>query len=59
MHEWGYFSKIEFPLAEKNLQTKEYGFKSTENRFPSAGMENLFKSTFLLDEKTAYIGRYI
>ena len=27
----------------------------TENRFPLAGMENLFKNTLVLDEKTSYL----
>ena len=39
--------------SKKNLQIKEYCFKQTENSFSPAGMENLFKNTFLLDEKTA------
>ena len=39
--------------SKKNLQIKEYCFKQTENSFSPVGMENLFKNTFLLDEKTA------
>ena len=47
-------------MEEKNgFQKKEYCFKQTENWFPLAGMENLFKNMFLLDEQTAYIGRNI
>ena len=42
--------------SRKNLQIKKYCFKKTENRFPLTGMENLFKNTFLLDEKTAMVG---
>ena len=48
-----------FHQPEKNLQVKEYCFKQTENWFLMTGMENLFKNTFLLDKKTAYIGRNI
>ena len=48
--------RLWFPLAEKNLQIKEYCFKQTENWFPLAGIENLFKNTFLQDEKFALAG---
>ena len=53
------YQKLDFHQRKKNLQIKEYCFKQTENRFPLARMENLFKDTFLLDEKTAYLGRNI
>ena len=53
------FSKIEFPLAEKNVKIKEYCFKWTENWSPLVGIENLFKTTFLLNENSVYIGRNI
>ena len=43
--------------SRKNLLTKEYCFKQRKIRFKIAGMENFFEKTFLLDEKTAYIGR--
>ena len=48
-----------FLLAEKNVQIKEYCFKQTRNGLQLEGTENLFKNTFLLHEKTAYIGRNI
>ena len=52
-------NKFFFKSCRKNLQIKEYCFRQTENRFPLAEMKNLFKNTFLLDKKTAYIGRNI
>ena len=53
------FQKLDFHQQEKNVQIKKYCFNQTENWFALAGMENLFKNTFLLDKKTAYIGRNI
>ena len=34
-------------------------FQVDRNPFPLAGMDKLFKSTFVLDKKHAYIGRAI
>ena len=43
----------------KNLQIKECCFNWTENRFPLAGMKNLFKKYVSTRQKIAYIGRDI
>ena len=52
-------SKNGWKKSGKNLQIKQCCFKQTKNWFPLAGVKNVFKKTFLLDEKTAYIGRNI
>ena len=45
--------------SRKKSPNKRILFQVTKNRLPLAGMENLFKNTFLLDEETAYIARNI
>ena len=51
------FFKNWISASRKNLQIKKNCLKQTENQFPRAGMENPSEDAFLLDEKTAYIGR--
>ena len=52
--------KIKLSVARVSANGRKKMVSTSQKiRFPLAGMKNLFKNTFLLDEKTAYIGRNI